>query len=418
MRILQVNKFLYRRGGAESYMLDLVELLRCRGHDVEMFGMHHPNNPAELPLAGTFPPHIELDPPPTGTTGARAAARMMWSTSSRRGMVQAVRAFAPDIVHCHNIYHQLSPSVLDAAREAGVPCVLTLHDYKLVCPAYQLLDDGRTCDACVTGGPLQALRHRCKGGSRLASALVGVESAVHRALGAYGAVDLFISPSRFLAETTVRAGVYPERLRVVPHFADGTDVRATEGPDSGVVFAGRLSREKGIDVLIRALAQLPPQVVLRVAGDGPERAQLERLAEQVVPGRVRFYGRLGKVTLLELLRSSAVCAVPSRWHENQPMIVLEAFATGTPVVATTLGGLPELVRDGEDGLLVPPDDPDALAAALDRLLSEPRAARTMGHRARVRVEREFSRAAHLDRLEAVYAEAIRGHGPARVRSGA
>lgn len=405
MRILQVNKFLYRRGGAEGYMLDLVELQRGQGHQVELFGMEHPDNDPDQPLRETFPPNVELEPPPGGLRGVSASARMVWSVSGARGMERALERLRPDIVHCHNIYHQLSPSILRPVRRAGIACVMTLHDYKLACPSYQLLDHGELCDACLTGGLRQAALRRCKSGSLTASALLAAESGIHRLTRAYGAVDLFISPSHFLADVMARAGVFPERMRVVNHFADVASTPPATAPGDGLVFAGRLSREKGVDVLIEAVGRMSSETRLSVAGDGPERAALETLAERVAPGRVRFHGRLGKADLQRLVGGSAISVVPSRWHENQPMTILESFGAGVPVVATDLGGMPELVRDGLDGAVVPAGDPAILAATLARLLADPEGTHRMGVRARARVESDFSIETHLKLLDEVYAEA-------------
>jgi glycosyltransferase involved in cell wall biosynthesis len=401
VRILHVNKFLYRRGGAESYMLDLAELQRRSGHTVELFGMTHPDNLDDLPLADTFPSHVELEPAPRGVAGLVAGGRMVWSLQSSRGMARALERFQPDVVHCHNVYHQLSPSILAAVRRAGVRCVMTLHDYKLACPSYQMLDHGRLCDACVEGSALNAARRRCKGGSAAASTLLAVESSIHRAMGAYDAVDVFISPSRFLAGVMARTGVSPERLVVLNHFVD---VAPTRGEDRrhGFVFAGRLSAEKGVDTLIRAMALLPASSRLHVAGDGPVRAQLEALARDVAAERVVFHGRLDKEALREVVARSVATVVPSRWHENQPMTILESYASEVPAVVTDLGGMPELVRDGIDGLVVPHDDPGALAAALHRLEADPALAAEMGRSGRRRLAEEFDVDLHLRRLEGIY----------------
>ena len=418
MRILHVNKFLYRRGGAEGYMLDLAELQRGQGHEVAFFGMEHPDNDRPQRFGASFPSFVELEPPPPGVARVRAAARMVWSSSASRGMGEVLREFRPDVVHCHNVYHQLSPSVLHPLREAGVPCVMTLHDYKLACPSYQMLDHGRLCDACVSGGLWQAARHRCKDDSLGASALLSLESWLHRTTGAWSAVDLFISPSRFLASVMGRAGVFPERMRVVNHFVDPSGPGPATGRGEGLVFAGRLAPEKGVDVLVEAVARLSRPVVLRVAGDGPARAQLEELAARRAPGRVEFLGRLDKPELQAVVRSSVATVVPSRWHENQPMTVLESFAAAVPVVCTDLGGLPELVRDGVDGRVVAADDPAALAAALDQVLGDPAGAHAMGVRARERMLVEFSPRTHLDRLGGVYEEArIRRHANGASRAG-
>ncbi len=404
MRILQVNKFVYRKGGAEAYMLDVADLQRRRGHEIAFYGMAHPDN-LDVDHAAHFAPHLSFDPPEPGPTGrVRVAARMLWSRSARRGIDAVIEAFRPDVAHLHNVYHQLSPSILGPLRRHGVPTVMTLHDYKLVCPTYQLLDHGRICEACIGNTFAPAVRRRCNRGSLAGSALVAAESTLHHGLGLWGRVDRFICPSAFLAAKLAEGGVYPDRLRHVEHFMDLASVAAAETPGAGVVVAGRLSHEKGIDVAVRAVAGRPG-LTLTVAGDGPARAELVALAAELAPDRIRFTGRLAKDELHDLLRASAVLAVPSRWYENQPMIVLESFACGTPVVASGLGGLTELIRPGVDGELVPADDASALGAALSAVAADPAAARRMGLAGRSLAVERFEPERHLDRLESVYAEA-------------
>lgn len=404
MRILHVNKFVYRRGGAEGYMLDVAALQQAAGHDVEFWGMSHPDNDDPLALADTFPSYVELDPAPGGLAGVAAGARMVWSPSSLRGLARALERFRPDVVHCHNIYHQLSPSILAATRRAGVPTVMTLHDYKLACPNYQLLDHGSLCEACVGGSALNAARRRCKGGSLAGSGLLAVESTIHRALHAYRGVDVFISPSRFLADVMARAGYGPEVVRVVNHFVEHAEVPQSTGLGRSVLFAGRLAPEKGVDTVIQAVGT-DARLRLDIAGDGPLRAPLEQLADSVAPGQVTFHGRLAKPELQQLIAGSLAMVVPSRWHENQPMTILEAYAAGVPVIATALGGMPELVRDGVDGLIVRHDDPAALAAAVRTLLDDPAGARERGRSGQARLRGDFDPQTHLHRLDEVYAEA-------------
>ncbi|GGL07862.1 glycosyltransferase [Mangrovihabitans endophyticus] len=402
MRVLHVNKFLYRRGGAEAYLLDVAAMQRAAGDEVALFGMTHPDNDPGLPYARDFPSFVELEPPPPGAAARLAAAsRMIWSRSARAGLDRVLAAFRPDVVHLHNVYHQLSPSVVAAVRAAGVPCVMTLHDYKLACPSYQMLDHGRPCDACLTGGVWQAARRSCKDGSRAASTLLSAESWLHRRLSAYRGVGVFLAPSRFLAHVMERAGVYPDRLRVLRHPARLPAAKTRAG--GGVVFAGRLAPEKGVDVLLRAAADLPAGVPVDIAGDGPARPELERLAA----GRARFHGRLDRDRLHALVRDAAVAAVPSRWYENQPLAVLEAFGCGVPVVGTDLGGLPELIEPGVDGEIVPAEDPAALVAALHRLTADPDRALRMGRAGRAKVGRDFDPGVHLDGLRAAYAAAAR-----------
>lgn len=416
MRVLHVNKYLYRRGGAEGYLLDVAQLQRAAGHEVALFGMTHPDNPDDLPYADTFPSLVELEPAPAAAHDKlAAAARMLWSSSSRTGLAETIRRFRPDIVHCHNIYHQLSPSILRAAQAADVPIVMTLHDYKLACPSYQMLDHGSLCDACVTGGPLQAVRRRCKDGSLGASALLSLESSLHRLTRAYSPVAAFIAPSAFLAGVMRAAGVFPDRLRVLPHFVvpDAAASRSVLPPahPGRFVYGGRLSHEKGVETLVRAIGLAPEPVHLEVAGDGPMRPTLEALAAEVAPGRFTFHGRVPRSALESLMRGSLASVVPSRWFENQPMTVLESMGAGVPVVATDLGGLPELVHDGVDGWLVAPDDPPALAVALREVANDPEQARSRGLLGRERMLRDFSASAHLHGLHEIYHDAVRAGDP-------
>lgn len=403
MRILHVNKFLYRRGGAEAYMRDVATLQQHAGHEVAFFGMEHPENTAS-DFAQYFPPYLELDPPPASLAGrAQAVGRMIWSTSAARGIDAALESFRPDVAHLHNIYHHLSPSVLRPLTRRGVPTVMTLHDYKLACPTYHFLDHGEVCEACLGGRFHQALRRRCKDGSLAGSGAMALELGVHTVTRAYGGVGLFLCPSRFLATKMTEAGVFPERMRQSPLFVDTTATPVTGTPGRGAVYAGRLSGEKGLDTLIEALGELDAGCV-EVAGDGPERDRLRDLAEQRAPGRVRFHGSLAKADLYTLIRSAAVLVLPSRCYENQPMSVLEAFACGVPAIGTELGGTPELIEPDVDGALVPPNDPQALAAALRPFLDDPARAFTMGRAARAKAEERFSPERHLSRLEEIYTE--------------
>jgi glycosyltransferase involved in cell wall biosynthesis len=405
VRILHVNKYLYRRGGAESYMQGVADLQRQAGHEVAFFGMDHPDNDPQ-PYAAHFPPYVELEPPPPSALGkVTGFGRMVWSTSARRGIDAVAAEFRPDVVHLHNVYHHLSPSILGPLARRRVPVVMTLHDYKLACPTYRFVDHGQLCQACLGGHFSQAVRRRCKDGSLASSAAMAAELTIHTIGRVYRHVQVFVCPSRFITGRMAAAGVFPDRLRWIPHFVPAAPDRRTDGARTAVVFAGRLSAEKGVDTLIEAIGRIEGPAHLDVAGEGPDRDRLEELARRRAADRVRFHGRLGATALDSLLDGAAAVAVPSRWYENQPMIVLEALGRGVPVVGTGLGGTPELVRHGTDGLLVPPDDPVALAGALSTLLADPARAQNMGRAGRERALREFSPEVHLRRLDAAYAEA-------------
>lgn len=410
MRILHVDKFLRRQGGAAGYMLDLAALQRSAGHQVELFAMAHPSNqPATFD--NLFPPFLPLDPPLPGAANRVAtAAHLVWSSRAARAMAQVLDAFRPDVVHLHNIYHQLSPSILRPIARRAIPAVMTVHDYKLVCPSYRLLDGDGPCTACIGGGRRgrfwEAPRRRCKDGSLAASGVLAVETALHRWSGAYGPVGRFLAPSAFLADLLKQGGVYPDRVRHVPNFVDAAAVSPRRDAGDGFVSIGRLSAEKGVDVAIRAIGLLPG-ATLTVAGEGPERGRLERLAADVAPGQVRFVGHVGRAEVAALNQGARAAILAARWHENMPLSVLETLAASVPMVVTGLGGLPELIDHGGDGLVVEADDVDSLAAALDKLQSDPDLSVALGRAGRAKVTARYAAGPHLAHIETLYREAAR-----------
>jgi len=403
MRILHVNKFLYRRGGAEAYMLDLASRQGAAGHDVAFFATKHPENEPSL-YDAFFPEYIELNPPPRSwSERARASARIFYSRAAEEGLAHVLELHRPDIVHLHNIYHHLSPSVLRPLRAQAVPSVMTLHDFKLACPTHRFMANGEVCEACVPRRFYMATLKRCQQGSVAASTLNGLELAAHTLFRMYEPIDLFICPSRFMAEKMAAGHVFPKRLRWVPNFVDAAVIERKRRPGGGVIYAGRLSEEKGVDTLVRAAAGLDRDV--HVVGDGPERSALERLARTIGAEGTVFHGHVPVDQVHRLVRAAAVAVMPSRGYENAPMGVLEAFACGVPVVGTGHGGIPELIDPGVDGDLVPPGDVTALAAALGGFTADPSGSFDKGVAARRKVEERFSPADHLARLDEVYDEA-------------
>ena len=405
MRILHIDKYLHRKGGATGYMLDLAELQRHRGDVVEFFAMDDPERNPEATYQDQFPSYVEFEPAPSGLRSRAAGfGRMVWSTSARRGMARVLDDFQPDVVHLHTIYHQISPSILAPMRRQRVPVVMTVHDHKLVCPSYSRLDHGSPCDACLNGSLLEAVKRRCKDDSFAASAALMVETGLHRMLGAYDPVSVFICPSHFVADSMAQAGVFTDRVRHLRHFFDASTLPAREGSGEGIVAAGRLSMEKGFDLLIDAMAQLP-DAKLRIVGDGPEDDALRAQAARVAPDRVHFTGRLPKEGVLAELRTARVAVIPSRWYENQPLAVIEAMGSGVAPVVTNLGGSPEMVDHGVDGWIASPQVA-SLADALRAPLANADLAAVAGRAARARIERDFDPERHLAGVDDAYAAAI------------
>lgn len=387
-------------------MDDVAALQKQMGHEVEFFGMEHPQNEPRT-YERFFPSYIEFNPLPRSPFAKlKAFGRMFWSRSAAKGMENVIEDFKPDIVHLHNIYHQLSPSILKPIAEKKIPSVMTLHDYKLACPTYQFFTHGEVCEACMGRKFYWATLKRCKDGSLFSSAAAMIELSFHTLFGAYHPIRLFLCPSRFLASKMKQAQVFPDRLRILNNFVDATEIQPKEKPGGNVIYVGRLSYEKGIDTLIEAFASIHEDIRLEIAGDGPERQRLEQLAQVKAPGKIVFHGRLGKAQLLAFIRNALVAVLPARWQENQPISVLEAFACGVPVISSNLGGLPELVESGVSGETVLPNNPSVLAEAIRKIVRNPEAAFEMGKQAREKVLREFSPQVHMEKLHAFYEEAM------------
>ena len=402
LRILHVDKFASRRrGGAPAYMLDLVEWQRAHGHDVEFFASDGPTD-ARGRYRDLFPPVPTFDPLPGSAVGrARAVGHMLWSRRVARAFAEVLDDFQPSVVHLHNIYHQLSPSILGPIRRRRIRHVMTVHDYKLVCPTYRLVDGaGRHCEACVDGSVNNVVRRSCQAGSRVQSAVLMVESGLHRMFRAYESVDAFLCPSRYLAGLLERAGL-GGRCHHLPLGYDMDTVPARTSPGQGIAFGGRLVAEKGVDHLIEAVA-LVPGVHLTVCGDGPDRGRLERAAARLLTGRHEFTGHISRDRLLAVFRASAAVAIPSVWAENQPISALDALASGAPIITSSTPALTEIVPPGVSGLAVDPRDHAQFAAAIAALASDVALQERLGSVGRARVAEVHSVPRHLSALERIY----------------
>lgn len=403
-----VANWWYRRGGLGAVMLDESAELEARGHAVLPFAAAHPDN---LPSAWArfFPAFLETERLGEHLSLRRRATtvgRLVHNGDAARRFDAFLREARPDVVHLHNTVRQLSPSILGVARRRGIPVVMTLHDYGLVCPQGQLYKAEREACAppnCLRGNVLHAVSNRCIKRSLAGSLVAAGEHFVHRSLGSYvNRAERLISPSRFLRRVLVSAGIAAARMVVLPNGLP--DAPATPLPARGghVLFAGRLAREKGLDVLLDA-ARLSPEVTYIVAGDGPLRTRLAAEA----PRNVRLVGHASPAELEALREASFAVAVPSTWYENAPLSVLEAMRSARPVVASARGGHVELLSEG-GGTLVAPGDAAALARAIGALWSDRRAASEAGHAGRQAFERRYRLDDHVRALIDLYAE-VAGH---------
>jgi glycosyltransferase involved in cell wall biosynthesis len=343
----------------------------------------------------------------------KSAGRMLYSLEAARKLRGLLDEARIDLAHLNNIYHQISPSILHTLHRRGIPTVMSLRDYKVVCGSYQMLADGRPCEACAGGRHFQAVRKRCVKDSLAASVLTSLEMTLHHpVLHLYDRVDVFIAPSAFLRDKVAEMG-FPGHVVHLPNFV--TDLGAWQpAPASAapkLVFFGRLGREKGLTTLLQAVKGLP--LTLQIIGEGPMLEPLRSQARDGSIGNVDFAGYLAGDALQREVAAASAVVVPSEWYENNPRAVIEAFALGRPVIGARIGGIPELVRHGETGLLFESGHAEDLRTQIDTLLSQPAAAAEMGRRGRRLVETELSPERHYAGLMQIYAQAMARHAKTR-----
>jgi len=377
-RVLVVHNAYQHAGGEDSVVTDEVALLRRKGHDViEMRRDNH-----------------EI----TGRGRAGVALQTLWSTRTHRDALRLLDEQRPDVVHVHNTFPLISPSLYWACDQAGVPVVQTLHNFRLACPQAMFLREGRVCESCLGTTPWPALRHGCYRGSRAQTAVVVGMLALHRGVGTYrNKVSRYIALNEFSRAKFVQAGLPAARITVKPNFADiARDVQPRKR--DGVLFVGRLSPEKGVDVLAAAWPQCGGGS-LRVAGVGPADALL------AATNGVTLLGALSPQQVQAEMRAALALVLPSICYENFPRTLAEAFGAGLAVIASRIGALAELVEDGVTGLLFEPGDAGDLARVLRWARDNPARMAGMGANARDRFDKLYTPDSNYARLIEIYRSA-------------
>lgn len=400
MRILQVNKYNYIRGGAEKYFIEISRELKELGHQVAIFSMKHPKNiPSDFEKY--FVSRISFN---EGGFKNKIIGpfRLLFSFTARRKFRRLVKDFRPDIIHIHNIYHQISPSILRVAKKRKIPVIMHLHDYKLVCPNYQLLAHNKICYRCLGGKYYNCLQQRCFKNSFWRSFLATIEMYLHhRLLKVYRKnIDLFIAPSQSMKDTVVKFGWPENKIKVLYNFSEKLQNNLMDSPGDYSLYFGRLSKEKGIDVLLSALSLANRKIKLKIIGSGPEEENLKKMVKDLKLGsRVKFLGPKFGEELFSEVKKAQVIFIPSIWLENMPLTLLEAMMLKKVVIASNTGGLPELIKDGQTGFLFKRGDDQDLARVIDSL--DEHNLLQIGAQANLLAE-ELSVGRHLSKLLQIY----------------
>jgi glycosyltransferase involved in cell wall biosynthesis len=405
MRILFCNKYNFPFSGTEVYMFELMDLLRAQGHEVALFSMADPRG-QPTSYDHYFLPNIDFKSHAHGLiTRAKLAVHAIYSTDARWRLRQVIADFHPDVAHVRNIYHHLSPSILWELKAQSVPVLYHLNDFKLLCPTYNMVANGRACERCRGGQFRHVLTEGCYAGPPGSALFLMAEAYFHRWLGTYRkCVDHFLTPSRFAKDKLVQNGFNPQKITVLPHFQKlPAHAPPNAGANAPILYFGRLSPEKGVADLLWAMKNLP-QVQLQIAGDGPQRSELEALARELGLANVKFAGHVGGKVLDYMIASSRFTVLPSRAYETLGKTILESYAWGRPVIASDLGSRRELVDQGETGLLYPPGNVEQLGNAISFLAERPELAAQMGATGRKFVEAQHAPDAHYRALMRLYTQ--------------
>lgn len=390
MRILIAHNRYQQEGGEDAVVANEARLLEERGHDVSL---HDVTNDSISGWRSQF----------------ATAARLAYSNEARRYFAERVAAVRPEIVHVHNFFPLLTPSIYDACAQSGVAVVQTLHNYRIMCAGALLMRDGKPCHTCVTGSPYWGAWHGCYRQSRLASAAVAHMISRHRRQETWATkVDRFIALSNFARDQFIAAGIPADRISVKSNVVFDPGMGGDKARHGGL-FVGRLSPEKGAGDLVRAWREI--EAPLTIIGDGPLAPYLKTAAGP----NVRFLGKVGRERVNVEMRKAAFLVLPSLCYENFPMAVAEAFSCSLPALVSRMGAMQEIVADGMTGCHFSPGDPADLAAKAGWALAHPEALSLMGRNARAHYLRDIAPDANYLALMGIYGRALDGNSCADTR---
>lgn len=366
------------------------------------FSMRHLKN-IESPWSKYFVDEIEYGSAYSAWEKIIRVPKVIYSFEAQNNISALLDVFPADICHAHNIYHHISPSILKIVKQRGIPVVMTLHDLKLACPAYNMLASDGVCERCKGGHIHNVLVRRCIKGSVTLSAIVMAESLLHNAIQTFEKyVDRFVVPSRFYINKLIEWGWDEARFTYIPNTVNTDEFRAEYKPGRSFVYFGRLSREKGVATLIKAAALA--SVPVKIIGTGHEEASLRELAREL-GSDVSFLGYLSGDALHDAIRSSRTVILPSEWYENAPLSILEAYALGKPVIGADIGGIPELIRSGETGSVFKSGSVEDLSTMLTNydLMADAQIS-DMGRNGRLWMNTDFRAEQYLSKTLKLYGE--------------
>ena len=412
MNILIVNKYYFISGGPERYMFTISAALERQGHNVFPLALKvNKNLHSEFSSYFIKSPYGE-DAAMLGDANLnllqkiKLAVTTIYSYRAKRAIKKIIKDKNIDIVYLLNFCNYITPSVIDGAKDLGVPVVMRLSDFNFICSSYHFMRDGSFCTKCK-GGTLNAVRYRCVRGSFFQSLSRVLAINIHRLTGVYKKVDAFVCPSRLMKNELEQFGMSESKVNYIPSFVDTRKFSPELSDEGYALYYGRLSREKGINILINAWEKLatdaPP---LRIVGSGDAEDELKQQVMDSGLKNISFSPFLSESEVREIVDASSFVLIPSVWPDNSPMVGFESMALGKPIIASNLGGLADQIVDGSTGFLVPAGDPVSIADAVRVMCDDPELRDRMGAAARERAVNLFNADNHLASLTDIFNEVV------------
>jgi len=401
MRIIFANNYYYQRGGSERVFFDEMDILTQHNHNVIPFSRVTKDH-CYSKYQEYFTPFNEFENVSL-LKKIQTSINIIYSRQSGNNFKYLINIVKPDIIHGHNIYGGLTTSIIDIAKIYSIPFVMTLHDYKLICPSYLKLSKGLICEKCNDRRYYNCVITRCHKNSLFPSAIYAAESYFTILFKKYNWVKYLICPSQFCMKKHFEGGIPINTLVHIPNFVRNEKYEPNHRIGDYILFVGRLSKEKGILTLLKAMKGINFPLV--IVGDGIKRSEYEKYVQRENLKNIFFKGYRSGEELKTLFQQSNFLVFTSEWYENAPIVVLEAFACGKPVVGSNIGGTPEMVIDGQTGLLFEPGNPEDLREKIHLLINNPTKLVAMGKNARKKVEEEYNANLHYQRLLELYKKA-------------
>jgi len=405
MKILQINKFFFLRGGSERHFFDLSELLSEKKHRVFVWSTKHPRN-FSFPNQEDFVQFIDFSK--SIWQGIKKTKEIFWNKEAKEKLEKVIKREKPDVAHLHNVFSHFSPSIIFALKKYKIPIVLTLHDYKLFCPNYKFFSKNKVCFNCLKNKNYRScFSKKCFNDSWIKSFGGYLEGKWHKDfLKVAEKIDIFLAPSLFIKKQAIEWGIPKEKIIHLPNFINKTYVNKkieNKKQSNYFLYFGRLSQEKGVELLIKSFLNILnefPEWKLKIVGDGPEEENFKKIAQG--NKQIEFLGRKNSKELNKIISEAYLIVVPSLWPENFPYSILESNALSIPVLASETGGLTELIKHEKSGLLFESGNKNDLENKIIWSIRNPKKIRKIGELAREEVFAKYNSEKYYKKIIKIY----------------